>query len=384
MKICDVTQFYSPYSGGVRRYVEERQSYINSIGQHRQVLIIPGDQTDSVHRGRSVVYRIHSPKVDGICDYRAIINLERVREILRAEKPDLIECADPYQLAWMILGESRELRIPAVAFYHSHFPEACFGFMRRFGTRMASSVTKYSKLYVNYLYNRFRQTLVPSNGLAEVLANWGVENVVPVNLGVDIKIFHPGPHDEERRIELNVSPDQVLLLYVGRLASEKNLHTLVRAFGLLDDVMPGKYRLHFIGQGSLRDDLLRVSKKRPGITMQAYVSDSGELARNYRAADIFVHPGIHETFGLVALEAQACGLPVVGIRGTFMDTLAFNGVEYWAAENSPESLAFSVSAFSSLCMREMGMAASETALGQYSWTEVFGRLFKLYDLVLSS
>jgi alpha-1,6-mannosyltransferase len=330
------------------------------------------------------VYRIHSPQIDGTCEYRAIINLERVREIIRAEKPDLIECADPYQLAWMILNETREMNIPAVAFYHSHFPEACFGFVRRFGTRLASSVNKYSKLYVNLLHNRFRHTFVPSASLAEVLTAWGVENVVAVDLGVDTAIFRPGPREEERRSELNVEEDQIFLLYVGRLAFEKNLHTLVRAFGLLDDVSPGKYRLHFIGQGSLGNELRALSKKRPRISIQSYLSDSADLVRNYRAADIFVHPGVHETFGLVTLEAQACGLPVIGIRGTFMDSLAFSGLDYWASENSPESLAFAISKFSNLPMVEVGRKASQIAHHHYSWAEVFKRLFALYDAVLPS
>jgi alpha-1,6-mannosyltransferase len=348
------------------------------------VLVIPGDQTDSMHRGRSVVYRIHSPRIDSTCDYRAIINLERVREILRAEKPDLIECADPYQLAWMILGQSRELKIPAVAFYHSHFPEVCFGFIRRFGTRLASSISKYSRLYVNHLYNRFHQTLVPSSGLADVLAGWGVANVVPVSLGVDTTTFKPGPRCEERRRELDVKPEQILLLYVGRLAYEKNLSTLVRAFQLLEAVTPGRYRLHLIGEGALGVDLLKISKSQPAMTVQPYLSDSTDLVRNYRAADIFVHPGIHETFGLVTLEAQACALPVIGIQGTFMDRLAFNGVEHWASENSPEYLAFAISKFSTLPMRAMGMRAAESAHEQYSWASAFKNLFEIYERVLSS
>ena len=118
--------------------------------------------------------------------------------------------------------------------------------------------------------------------------------------------------------------------------------------------------------------------------MQPYVSDPNELARNYRAADIFVHPGIHETFGLVTLEAQACALPVIGIRGTFMDRLAFNGLDHWAAENSAESLAIAILKFSTLPMREMGTAAANIAHCQYSWPTVFGRLFEIYETVLES
>src|SRR5262249_31522552 len=160
--------------------------------------------------------------------------------------------------------------------------EACFGFARRFGTRFASSVGKYSRLYVSQLYNKFRCTLVPSAGLAEVLAGWGVANVVPVNLGVDTAIFAPGARSEQRRAELNIRPDQILLLFAGRLAAEKNLLSLVRAFELIEGAWPGRYRLHFIGEGSLGPDLIRISRGRPSITVQPYVSDPNELARNYR------------------------------------------------------------------------------------------------------
>lgn len=163
---------------------------------------------------------------------------------------------------------------------------------------------------------------------------------------MDTTIFRVGARNEERRRELNIRPEQILLLYVGRFAQEKNLYTLVRAIELIEDAWPGKYRLHFIGEGSLGTDLIRISRGQPSVTVQPYVSDPNELARNYRAADIFVHPGIHETFGLVTLEAQACALPVIGIRGTFMDRLAFNGLDHWAAENSAESLAIAILKFS--------------------------------------
>ena len=367
----------------MRRYIEERQRYINQTGKHYHVLVVPGDRTDCAYSGRSVVHRIHSPKIDRSCDYRALINLGRVREIISSERPDLIECADPYQLAWMIARQSRELKIPAVAFYHSHFPEACFGFARRFGTRLASWAVKYSQLYAKHLYNRFRQTLVPSPALAAVLNGWGVRNVRPVSLGVDTAIFTPGPRNEERRAVLNLRPDQILLLYVGRLSYEKNLWMLVKAFEHLSHMWPNKYRLHLIGEGSLKADLLNVTLRQPSISLQAYVSDTNELVQNYLAADIFVHPGIHETFGLVTLEAQACGLPVVGIRGTFMDRLALNGNHYWADENTPESLALAISRFSALPRREIGMRAALRAHADYSWPQVFHHLFNLYEGVLS-
>jgi alpha-1,6-mannosyltransferase len=364
--------------------VEERRRHINATDVHRHVLIVPGDCSDSNYGGRSVIYRIRSPRIEKTCDYRLIFSFDQIREIIQAEKPDIIECADPYQLAWVILDLSKKMKIPAVAFYHSHFPEACVGFARRMSDSVATSVEKYSQLYVNQLYNRFRRTLVPSTDLADILTNWGVRNVVPVNLGVDTTIFKPGPRNEERRAILGVDPDQILLLYVGRLSGDKNLMALARAFLILDDAAPRRYHLHLIGEGRLSAALADFSRGRPNVSMQPFVANSRELAENYLAADLFVHPGMSETFGLVTLEAQACGLPVIGIRGTFMDRLAFNGVSYWADSGSPEAMADAIGSVSTSPLRAMGLIAAQTAHQQFGWSAVFTRLFELYQNVVAN
>jgi alpha-1,6-mannosyltransferase len=383
VKICDITQFYSPLSGGVRRYVEERQHYINADNRHHQVLIVPAARSERLCNGRSTTYRIQSPRIDRSCDYRAILDFDAVSEVLRAEKPDLIECADPYQLAWLTLDLSRELKIPAVAFYHSHLPDVWFRFVYRLGSTFSQAVAKYSRMYVKDLYSKFHRTLVPSARLSEALKSWGVANVVPVRLGVNADVFSPGPRNEDRRKELNVRSDQVLLLYVGRFGYEKNLQTLAEAFEVIDSKWPGKYHLHLIGDGPLKRDLLRSARQNPRLTIQPFVSCSAELAQSYRAADIFVHPGINETFGLVTLEAQACGAPVIGIRGTFMDELALVGPERWAAENSSDALAQAIEKFVDSQGHQARAGMAHLVEDRYSWGAVFSDLFDVYETVVS-
>ena len=77
----------------------------------------------------------------------------------------------------------------------------------------------------------------------------------------------------------------------------------------------------------------------PGST---YCAEPRRLAALYRAADLFVHPGVQETFGLVTLEAQACGTPVIGIRGSYMDRIIHSDQALWARENSAEALAAAI------------------------------------------
>src|SRR5437763_12791727 len=125
MKICDLTQFYSPVSGGVKRYLHEKIDYIEKHAPRDQhVLIVPGAKAKVKVNGRSRVYTIRSPLVSRAAQYRALLNLRAVEEILKRERPDLIESGDPYQLGWKAVRTGRALKIPVIRFYHSHFPDA--------------------------------------------------------------------------------------------------------------------------------------------------------------------------------------------------------------------------------------------------------------------
>src|SRR5438067_11864790 len=211
MKICDLTQIYSPVSGGVKRYVHEKVSYIHEhTPGDEHVLIIPGERDEVIASGRAKTYTIKSPLISRTSRYRALLRLGVVEEILEKEKPDVIECGDPYQVAWKALASGRALRIPVVAFYHSHFPEA---YLRSVGKFFGQTATEFvmglAQRYVRNLYNRFARTLVPSPALGAVLREWGVVNIEDIDLGVNTEIFKPLPNEgrsegESTRAELKI------------------------------------------------------------------------------------------------------------------------------------------------------------------------------------
>ena len=385
MKICDLTQFYSPVSGGVRRYVEQKVAYIR---KHRpdwqHVLVIPGAENTCTGDEQAKVYTIASPLVNRTSRYRILFKLQAVEDILEREMPDIIESGDPYQLAWKAVASGEGLDIPVVGFYHSHFPEAYIRSVAKYFGRTALSIAEdVSMRYVRSLYNHFARTMVPSPILADLLRSWGVEGVESIDLGVDIDVFKPSdtPPDAVRQ-ELGIPEGRKLLLYVGRLASEKNVSTLFDAFKLLHERHPGEYHLLTMGDGTLRPSLLRLQEETNAVTWQQYCQDSEKLASIYRAADVFVHPGIQETFGLVTLESQACGTPVIGIRGSYMDRIIFSHQEHWARENTPSSLASAIASKFTEDLRMMGLAASDAARHRYSWKTVFDRLFGIYGDVI--
>ncbi|PYJ73108.1 MAG: glycosyltransferase family 1 protein [Verrucomicrobia bacterium] len=386
MKICDLTQFYSPFSGGVKRYVHEKIAYIDKYSPtDEHVLIVPGQKTEKTSGARSRVYSIHSPLLSRASRYRALLNLRAVEEILEHERPDLIESSDPYQVGWKAVAIGRSQKIPVIGFYHSHFPEAYLRSSAKFlGTRGTRHVMKLTRGYVRKLYNQFQATLVPSELLAGVLSDWGVRNVRAVRLGVNIDNFKPEPDDRDAtRRSLGIDCGQTLLLYVGRLAKEKNTETLFRSFQLLRRRRPQDFRLLLIGDGPERHQLRELQRRAGNVSWIQYCPDSAGLARYYRAADLFVHPGVQETFGLVALESQACGTPVVGIRGSYMDRIICHEQESWARENTPQALADAIEGLSGQKLQRLGGTAARHARTDYAWPRVFEHLFCIYREVCS-
>jgi alpha-1,6-mannosyltransferase len=380
MKICDLTQFYSPVSGGVKRYISEKIAWMRRARpDDRHVLIIPGEQNACRDDGLARTYTIRSPLVSRTARYRALLNLTAVEEILEKERPDVIESGDPYQVAWKALASGDALGIPVVAFYHSHFPEAYLRTIDKFFGHIAVDITRdIARRYVRELYNRFAATIVPSPALARLLQDWGVRNTRLGELGVDTALFHAkADPDETRQVRaaLDIADDQILLLYVGRLAPEKNVTTLFDAFAQLD---ASRFALVVVGDGSERRHLARVRERNENVHWLPYQGDGRQLARLYRAADLFVHPGVQETFGLVALESQASGTPVVGIRGSYMDRIIFTDQEHWAAENSPNALAEAIRVMAKRDLATEGRAAAARVHQFYGWDRVFERLFGVY------
>jgi alpha-1,6-mannosyltransferase len=383
--ICDLTQFYSPFSGGVRRYVAEKASHLEA-GGHRHVLIIPGEKTERRVEGSRTTYTIESPLVSRTARYRALINLALIEEALEREQPDLIESGDPYQVAWKALASGRALGIPTVGFYHSHFPDAVLRSVAKyFGSISVMMAEEIGRRYVTALYNRFERTLVPSQGLSSLLRHWGLENIETLELGVDTGIFYPDVvRGSAARQKLGWPDGRCILLYVGRLNPDKNVRRLIETFELLHQTDPGRFHLAVVGDGMLRGALHRLRSETDEVSWIQYCRGAEDLADIYRAADLFVHPGVKETFGLVTLESQACGTPVVGISGSYMDAINFSGLHNWSSADDAVALAEAIRNAAKADPATAGLSAALYVAAKYDWQAVFARLFAIYREVIAS
>jgi alpha-1,6-mannosyltransferase len=383
VKICDVTQFYSPISGGVKRYLSEKRAHVVAHTRDEHHLIVPGAETRYERQGRLHLHTIRSPRLDFFSRhpsrYRLIVNTRPVLDLLDDIRPDIIESGDPYHLAWTALRAGAQLHAPVFGFYHSHFPEAYLRTALKYGGAwFREAVLNYAEDYIVKLYSQFAATLVPSEHLRQLLHTWGVTNTVTLHLGVDTKTFCPAPPDVDLRARLDLPQDRRILLYVGRLSPEKNIEMLLAAFEHLHERHPNRYHLVVVGDGPLRRVLPATRHRTGALTWRSYIQDNAKLAEYYHAADLFIHPGVCETFGLVVLEAQACGLPCVGVRGSYMDANIMTGLDLWATRNDPHDLADAIEHYEGKDLPGLGAEASKLVRQRFSWDQVFARQWELY------
>ena len=383
MKICDVTQFYSPVSGGVKRYISEQRKHVVEHTRDEHHLIVPGPTTRYERDGRLHLHTIQSPRLDFFSRYpsryRLILNTRLVMDMLDDIRPDIIESGDPYHVAWTALRAGEQTHASVFGFYHSHFPEAYLRTALKYGgAYVRNAVLSFAEDYIVKLYTRFAATLVPSEPLRDLLHGWGVTNAVTLNLGVDTHAFQPIPRSDDLRKSLDLPKDRRVLLYVGRLSPEKNIGMLLSAFEALHARHPDRYHLVIVGDGPLRRVLPATRHRTGALTWRAHVQDSAKLADYYHAADLFIHPGVCETFGLVVLEAQACGLPCVGVSGSFMDANIMVGLDLWATKNDPHDIADAIERYEDQDLPALGAQAAKQVRDRFSWDKVFERQWALY------
>jgi alpha-1,6-mannosyltransferase len=317
---CDLTQSWSEVGGGVRTYLLHKRRHILGSTSHRHLMIIPGARDGVVEEDRAVTVTIASPRVPGSPHYRLLLRTGAVRAALERFRPDAIECQDAYVLPWTAIAHRKRFPDTAlVAAYMTDFPTVYVErpFAKFVGAPVAGAMARICYRYCGTLYRRFDAVFALSeHGGAAKLRSLGIDHVDVVPLGVEVGEFGRWRRDAGLRRKLGVADDQPLLIYAGRLDAEKKPDVVVEAFHRLPRALGA--RLVLIGEGPLKADIAALGDAR--IVMPGYMKDRVELARWLASADIYVSGMADETFGVSIVEAQASGLPVVGVdAGAMID-----------------------------------------------------------------
>ena len=362
MHLLDVTMLYAPTSGGVVRYLRAKRAWLRRHTSVRHSMLVPGD-TDGAGPAGERYLRTASLRPDG---HRWPFAAHRwVREI-RAAHPDLIEVGDAGPEAWAALWAARSLDVPLIAFCHSDIVQMA---QRRLGPVAGAAARIYSREF----YRRCDLVLAPSAFMGSRLRQWGVKRAVVRPLGVDIDTFSPQRRSPSLRRELGLPARTRLLAYAGRFSREKNLPVMLDAFRQLGP----HYHLVLAGP-STPNDLPR------NVTLLPFLHSSLELARILASADGFVHAGDQETFGLVLIEAMACGRGVVAANAGAMPELVTPDTGVLVAPGDARAMADGVRAFYDSDPERLGRQARLRAEGEYNWSATMRGLLELYRGTLVS
>jgi alpha-1,6-mannosyltransferase len=303
LRIVRLANFVAPASGGLRTALRELGKGYEAAG-HESVLIVPGDRASDRRTEQGRIITLPAPLLPGTGGYRVLTDKRRVARLLAELAPDRLEVSDRTTLRWTGAW-ARRARIPAVMVSH----ESADGVLRTWGLPEGAARRAADALNARTAHTYAR--VVCTTEFAErEFVRIGARNVVRAPLGVDLVERRPALRDAGLR-DRYARVDETLLVTCTRLSVEKRPGTALDALESL--VRRGRRAVLVVaGDGPLRPRLeQRAGERRLPVTFLGHVSDRGLFGALQASADVCLAPGPAETFGLAALEAMACGTPVV-------------------------------------------------------------------------
>ncbi|MFZ5957551.1 glycosyltransferase family 4 protein [Pseudomonas knackmussii] len=301
LRIALISETFPPEINGVANTLGRLASGLMQLG-HRVQVVRPRQSVDDGRHSDDELLLTRGwplPGYPGLqwgqsCLHKLLRHWRRLR-------PDVLYIATEGPLGLAALRAAKRLRIPALSGFHTNFQQ----YSAHYGL---GPLTRLVTAYLRWFHNRTLRTLVPSASQALELERRGFAHVVQLARGVDGRLFQPGRRDDELRRQWGLGEQEIAVLHVGRLAAEKNLGLLGRAFRQLRAAHPNLHmRLIVVGDGPQRAQL---AQELPD-ALFCGLQRGEELARHYASGDLFLFPSLSETFGNVVLEALASGLAVV-------------------------------------------------------------------------
>lgn len=320
--VCDLTQSWAPEGGGgISTYLKEKKKFFQENTEHRLLQIVPGPEDRITVEGRTIFAEVKAGQVWGSPNYRWINRDSAVFELLREYQPDIIESLCPWVLPWIAIRHRRRYPSTAlVAGYRTDFPNSqVYRVMKDMsGHHIASFFRSVAYAYAWMTYNRFDRVYTLNREAERMLHGIGQTNTGLLGLGVNIDEFSPDHRDPNFRAEMGLpQTDGPLLIYAGRIDNEKRADILIDMFKSLPPELGAVMVL--LGDGKLREQLQAEARGLP-IAFPGFENDRKGLARALASSDMYVSGMADETFGISVLEAQASGLPIVGVaRGAMIE-----------------------------------------------------------------
>ncbi|WP_079480057.1 glycosyltransferase family 4 protein [Halobacillus salinus] len=298
MKIAIITETFLPSTDGVVTRLKEAVKYLRS--QEHEVVVIAPDFGVTEYEG-AIVEGVKTTKMPFYRYREFSLPQRKVKDLLLKHDPDLVHVVNPALVGVSGVYYADKLNYPLIASYHTHVPKY-MDYYRLYPLKPAVW------WYFRKLHNYADVNLCTSNAVKKELVAKNFHNVSVWDRGVAVDHYHPRHKNDAMRERLtDGKPENKLLVFVGRLAPEKEIHKLRPLLDERDDIS-----LAIVGDGPVKDELEQTFEGTN--TTFTGLLHGEELAQAFSSSDALIFPSVTETLGLVILEAMASGLPVIAAK----------------------------------------------------------------------
>ncbi|MCL4371697.1 glycosyltransferase [Candidatus Marsarchaeota archaeon] len=238
---------------------------------------------------------------------------------------DIVHLQTPFMVGTYGMFAAKMSRMPIVGSFHTLFTRKSV--IKEYGVsgKLAQQLfIKYAWPYARFFYTKCNKVIAPSMAISKLLYAKGIRNVNVVPNGVDMKRFNPGIKAKSLREMLLDGNADHIVLYVGRISMEKNIHTLIKAAKKLRHE---RIKFVVVGTGPAMASSIAMAKRahiEDIVKFTGFVEEA-DLPKYYAASDLLCLPSTFETQGIVSLEAMATGKPVVGADYLALKEIIKNG-----------------------------------------------------------
>ncbi|WP_078121042.1 glycosyltransferase family 4 protein [Thiosocius teredinicola] len=368
MNILIVTETYPPEINGVARTLAQMVSGLSKLG-HRITLVCPkqkqrpsDDEPAEIHPVRGLPL----PGYPGLQFGMPAGGL--IKRLIAHKQIDACYIATEGPLGHSAMRACHRAGVPCLSGMHTNFHQYS-------GHYNAGMLAPALWRYLRGFHNKLAGTLVPTGAMADELEDSGFRNLHVWPRGVHANLFSPDRRNEELRARWGIGSDDIVVVYVGRLAPEKNIDTTFEAFSAIRERHPTA-RMVLVGNGPAEKRLRATHPE----AIFAGPRTGVELAEYYASGDMFLFSSVTETFGNVTLEAMASGLAVVSYDLAAAHELINHGHNglLAPADDKAAFIQHSLDCAGDAALRQtLKVHARETAL-QQDWPKLIDRLEKLF------
>lgn len=374
MKIAIFTDTFSPQINGVTKNLDRFLNYFSAAGIEYRVFApetepkIDNIHEKNVHRMKSLIFFLYPELKFSLPNYL------KIKSKLLKFNPDLIHLITPFNIGLTGLYAARQNNTPIVASYHTNFDQYLDYYNINF-------LEKAAWKYLRWFHDQALRNYCPSEETKNELAKKDFINLDIWGRGIDAELFSP-EHRDQKFIQQHNLEEKISILYVGRIAREKNLSLLMDSFKKLNKKYKEQIELIITGDGP---ELKKLKKNVPENVIFTGFKKGLELSKIYASADFLAFPSVTETYGNVVIEAMASGLPVVAVLAGGVKENLLNSYNGLAAENN--DVAEFSSKLEDLIINDrlrdsLAHNARKYAL-EKSWDHIFEKMHRSYQKVIA-